>query len=112
MDDFRRAKLRPLTPLVIDDFIAVEHPSAFIDGAYARVITTLREPEYPAHLVEIALRIAADGLQHEKRFREIKSALDVLPGKELSYLRAGFIRSNRTSRRLKRASRSPPSRRT
>ena len=90
LDDFRDAKLRPLTPLVIDDFIAVEHPSAFIDGAYASVITTLREPEYPAHLVEIALRIAADGLQHEKRFREIKSALDFPPGKELSYLRAGF----------------------
>src|SRR5262249_36859867 len=50
LDKTRDAALRPLTPEVIDDFIAVEHPSAFIDGAYASVITTLRGSEYPSHL--------------------------------------------------------------
>src|SRR5262249_13205816 len=50
LDKTRDADLRPLTPEVIDDFIAVEHPSAFIDGAYASVITTLRGSEYPSHL--------------------------------------------------------------
>jgi hypothetical protein len=71
----RKAELRPLIPAAIEDFIAVEHPSGFIDGAYARVIATLRQREYPEHLAELALRIASEGVEHETRFLEIKAAL-------------------------------------
>jgi hypothetical protein len=95
----RNAELRPLTPAVILDFIAVEHPSGAIDGAYAKVIATLRQAEYPEHLVELALRISSDGVLHEKRFREIRDALSFffpehdLPEKEMAelpYLRKNF----------------------
>jgi hypothetical protein len=91
----RDAALRPLTPAVILDFIAVEHPSGAIDGAYAKVIATLRQEGYPEHMVELALRIASDGVQHEKRFREIREALSFFfpqdgAAEDASYLRRGF----------------------
>ena len=62
-------------PHVLNEFIAVEHPSAYIDGAYARVIATCAQRQYPRYMVELALRIAGDGVQHENRFREIRNAL-------------------------------------
>lgn len=87
----RKAELRPLIPVAIDDFIAVEHPSGFIDGAYARVVATLRQREYPEHMAELALRIASDGVEHEMRFLEIKAALSPFfspnPTKLPTYLR-------------------------
>jgi hypothetical protein len=72
--DMRKAEERRLTPDVIQDFIAVEHPSGYIDGAYARVIATLQKFGHQ-QMAELAMRIAADGVQHEIRFREIKAAL-------------------------------------
>lgn len=108
---YRDAAHRDLTPEVIEDFIAVEHPSAYIDSAYARVVATLRQRDendpkrlvrYPEHLVELALRIVSDGVQHEKRFREIKAALSFLfpqPGQEdhpPQYIRRGFRPATRT----------------
>jgi hypothetical protein len=82
----RLPELRPLTKEVVDEFIAVEHPSGFIDGAYARVASTLRKPQYPDHLAELAMRIASDGVQHETRFLEIRSAL--APFTDSQYLRS------------------------
>jgi hypothetical protein len=82
----RLPELRPLTKDVVDEFIAVEHPSGFIDGAYARVASTLRKPQYPDHLAELAMRIASDGVQHETRFLEIRSAL--APFADSQYLRS------------------------
>jgi hypothetical protein len=85
----RAPQLRPLTHDVIDDFVAVEHPSGLVDGAYARVIATFNQnknlPRLPRHLVELPMRIADDGVQHEIRFLELKQAL--LPFKEKDYLR-------------------------
>ncbi len=72
---FRERALRPLTKDVIGDFIALEHPSSFIDGAYARVIATLRQPNYPGDLVDVATRIASEGMEHERHFIDINSAL-------------------------------------
>ena len=69
----------------VDDFIALEHPSSFIDGAYARVIATLRRPEYPDHLSDLAIRIASEGMEHESHFIDIKAAL--APFNESEYLR-------------------------
>jgi hypothetical protein len=88
----RKAELRPLTPDVLNEFIAVEHPSAYIDGAYARVISTLSEGQYPRYMVELALRIASDGVQHENRFREIRNALSpfVIKDQYPKFLRPNF----------------------
>lgn len=71
----RKRALRRLEPAVLDEFIAVEEPSGSIDGLYARVIVTLGQPDYPAHLRDLASRIAADGMQHFSRFREIDVTL-------------------------------------
>ena len=95
---FRPAELRPLRPDVLMDFIAVEHPSAYLDGAYARVIATLRQwrnQRYPEPTAELAERIAADGVQHETRFREIKDALSPFFF-DRSYLRKDFREGNKT----------------
>ena len=85
----RAPQLRRLTKDVIDDFVAVEHPSGLVDGAYARVIATFNQeknrPRLPRHLVELPLRIAGDGVQHEIRFLELKQAL--LPFEDAEYLR-------------------------
>jgi hypothetical protein len=98
LDTFRPVSLRPLTPEALKDFIAVEHPSAYIDGAYARVIATLdqtRQQRYPEHTVDLAVRIASDGVQHELRFRQIKDALSpFFP--DLSYLRAKYKEGDKT----------------
>jgi hypothetical protein len=85
---WRDRSLRPLSRDVQQDFINIEHPSAFIDGAYARVVATLRKPEYPPNLVDLAQRIVSDGMQHESRFNTIKAAL--APFDEDQYLRSDF----------------------
>jgi hypothetical protein len=71
----RPSALRPLTQDVLNDFIAVEKPSGTLDGAYAQVLATLREPKYPAPLEQLAEQILADGMQHFTRFREIQRIL-------------------------------------
>jgi hypothetical protein len=92
---WRPRALRSLTPDVQQDFINIEHPSAFIDGAYARVVATLRQPgEYPPNLVDLAERIVSDGVQHESRFNTIKAAL--APFTADDYLRANFHLGNKT----------------
>ncbi len=101
LDKFRPAQLRPLTPDALMDFIAVEHPSGYLDSAYARVIATLtqrREQRYPESMAELAERIAADGVQHETRFREIKDALSPF-FLDLSYLRKDFREGTKTEGR-------------
>jgi Ferritin-like len=92
LTETRKAELRPLAPCVLTEFIAVEHPSAYIDGAYARVIATLSQGKYPPYMVELALRIAGDGVQHENRFREIRNALSpfVIKGQYPKFLRPNF----------------------
>ena len=62
---WRPRALLPLTRDVQQGFINVEHPSAFIDGAYSQVVATLRQPKYPDHLFQLAQRIVGDGMLHE-----------------------------------------------
>ena len=77
----RPRQLRPLTLETLEDFIKVEKPSGFIEGAYARVVATLRQPQYEHlnHLYELAIRIDTDGVQHFSQFHDIKKALKVYP---------------------------------
>jgi hypothetical protein len=98
LDAFRPVSLRPLTPETLKDFIAVEHPSAYIDGAYARVIATLdqgRQERYPEHTADLAVRIASDGVQHEVRFRQIKDTLSPF-FIDLRYLRSKYEEGTKT----------------
>jgi hypothetical protein len=73
----RKPQLRALEPDILEDFIAVEKPSGYIDGQYARVLSTLRQAEYGEHLglYPIAARVIAEGMQHFSRFREIRLVL-------------------------------------
>jgi hypothetical protein len=82
---YRERALRRLSKDVISDFIALEHPSSFIDGAYARVIATLRQGNYSPDLVDVATRIASEGMEHERHFIDISTAL--APYQESEYLR-------------------------
>jgi len=75
----RESVLRRLEQATLEDFIAVEYPSGFVDGAYARVIVTLRGLEYPPHLAGLAERIVSDGMEHESRFVEIRALLRAYP---------------------------------
>lgn len=84
----RRFEMRRLEPQTLQDFIDVEAPSGVIDGAYAKVIATLRnDKKYPIQMQQLADRIANDGMEHERHFLDMRAVLGRLPG-EASYLRA------------------------
>jgi hypothetical protein len=84
----RPSDLRPLTQDVLNDFIAVEKPSGTLDGKYARVLATLRQPKSPAALEQLAERILADGMEHFTRFRQIQRVLGPFAtGNPPAYLR-------------------------
>ncbi len=69
------AILAPLTPETLKLFIAVEEPSGFIDGRYARVTATLLRGSYPPYLHDLASSIARDGEQHYLHFRDVQQVL-------------------------------------
>jgi hypothetical protein len=75
VDKTRPPQLRPLLPEVLQDFIAVEQPSGFLDGQYAEVLATLHEKQYPPTLEQLAARIIADGMEHFSRFRQVQVVL-------------------------------------
>jgi hypothetical protein len=65
-----------LTSATLRDFIAVERPSGQIEGAYARVVATLRtDKQYPESLFQLASRVVNDGQEHFLRFRDIQSVM-------------------------------------
>ncbi len=72
---FRDRALRAFTPGVLADLIAVERPSGYIDGVYARVVSTLRSPKYPERLYELATKIDADGMGHYSKLLDIERVL-------------------------------------
>jgi hypothetical protein len=57
-----------------------------------------RQQKYPEHMVDLAVRIASDGVQHEMRFRQIKDALSPF-FIDLSYLRKNFREGNKVEAR-------------
>jgi hypothetical protein len=89
----RPRALRPLTPAVLRDFIAVEQPSGGIDGQYARVLSTLRRPHYGEQLglYPMAARVIAEGMQHYSRFREVSLVLRGYGDENPPYLRTSHI---------------------
>ncbi len=69
------AVLAPLTLATVQLFIDIERASAFIDGQYAQVVATLKQPGYPPHLFQLAATIADEGEQHFLHFRDIHRVL-------------------------------------
>jgi hypothetical protein len=67
-----KPRLRRLEIATLDDFIVIEQPSTSITGQYARVISTLRNEPYTSEMLDLALRIANEGAQHERSFRDLK----------------------------------------
>jgi ferritin-like protein len=76
----RPRQLRRLERAALDDFIAVEQPSGFINGAYAKAIATLKQPIYPKNILQISERIVADGTQHYEQFRDVAEVLRAYEG--------------------------------
>lgn len=73
--NWRPRALRRLTHETLDDFIRIEEPSGLIEGAYARVVATLRQPDYPPHLADLATRVDTDGIEHFANFHYAKRIL-------------------------------------
>jgi hypothetical protein len=81
--------LKPLDPDTLDLFIDIERPSGNITRAYGRCVATLRQPGYPSEILEIALRIDGEGLDHYERFLNVRRMLEGYGGRTgpLPYLR-------------------------
>lgn len=69
------AQLLPLTARTLELFVAIEQPSGFIDGRYARATSTLLGSQYPRQLHELASAIVRDGEQHYLHFRDMQTVL-------------------------------------
>jgi hypothetical protein len=85
--DGRPAQLAPLTRDTLALFVDIERSSAYIDGQYARVTATLRQPGYPAHLYQLASNIAEEGEEHFLNFRDLQRLLAPYGEKDPVYLR-------------------------
>jgi hypothetical protein len=87
-DAGRPPLLRPLTPEALEYFLRVETPTAHLSKAYARCAATLRNPRYPAHLCDLAMRIYGESLGHLGRFEDVKRIVMNYDGADgLPYLR-------------------------
>jgi hypothetical protein len=82
------ARLAPLALETVDLFINIERSSAFIDGQYARVTATLRQPRFRPYLFELASTIADEGEEHFLKFRSIREVLAPYGTQDPVYLRA------------------------
>jgi hypothetical protein len=84
--------LRRLELDVLEDYIFIEHPSTLITGQYARVIATLQDDRYPKGMLDLALRIANEGGDHERTFIDMKRVLTDYAAKEyLRDLKMGLV---------------------
>lgn len=81
------AVLAPLTLDTVKAFIDIERSSGFIDGQYARVTATLKQPAYPPHLFELSSTIADEGEQHFLDFSDIYRVLQPYGTDNPAYLR-------------------------
>jgi hypothetical protein len=69
------ATLERLTPKTLQLFVDIEEPSGYIDGRYSRVTATLKQPQYPRTLYQLASNIVQEGEQHFLQFRDIRLIL-------------------------------------
>jgi hypothetical protein len=82
-------RVRPATHDVILEFVAIEQPSASVDGLYARILATLvaNGSNQQAHTIR---SVMAEGEEHWRTFRFIFTWLNRHP--EADYLRSDNLR--------------------
>lgn len=85
---WRQSQVRTLSARSLADFIDVEHPDAYLDRSYGRVVATLREPGYPSGLASLAMRVLEDGNEHYTRFRDLRAVLTDTYGESFD----GYVR--------------------
>lgn len=83
----RRVVLSRLDPGTLERFVDLERSSAYIDGQYAQVTATLRDPRYPPTLHQIASTIAAQGEEHFLQFTRLQKTLEPYGRRNPVYLR-------------------------
>jgi len=91
-----------MEPQASEEFLEIEEPSGYIEGAYARVVATLKQPQYPKHLYELAVRIDSDGVDHFSRFNWVKSRMQAYRPQdgEYPYLRKVELNAEKTQEAL------------
>ena len=85
----RPRSLRVATPETLQSFVDVERPDGALDSEYIRLVNYLRESSepFPEGLLQLAVRIDSDGLQHYQKFRDVKRILEPYTENETVYLR-------------------------
>src|SRR5262249_35262759 len=76
----RPRMLAPLTAQTIQRFVIGERPNGPLDNAYARCVTTLRQPNYPRYLYDLAVRIDSDGIDHYSKFSDVARVIAAYQG--------------------------------
>jgi len=73
IEGFTLPDLRPLDLEALQAYERIERPGDALDTAYTRCVATLCDTQtYPRHLVELAVRIDTDGVNHYERFRDLR----------------------------------------
>jgi hypothetical protein len=72
---FRPTALRPATPDVIDDFIAIEAPSLSVDGLYSRILATMEGGIGTDEQEQTIRTVMAEGEDHWQTFLFIREWL-------------------------------------
>lgn len=59
----------------LDAYIRIERPGGAVDRAYGRCVATLEQSGYPRELWQLAVKIDSDGIDHFRRFTEMRQTL-------------------------------------
>ncbi len=84
----RPRSLQRATPAVLQSFVNIERPSGTLDTEYSRLVNYLGDQaRFPVGVLQLAVRIDSDGLQHYQKFRDILQFLSPYRDHEEIYLR-------------------------
>ena len=89
-DGWEKRTLRRLTEDTVENFIFIEKPGGTVDSSYARLVSTLAQPEYAndpeaKDLQGMAIEVDSDGLDHYTRFHDIQARLKRYGGEANGY---------------------------
>ena len=85
----RKRMLRPAQQSVLEDFARIERPGGALDTEYVKLVRFLRQSKqpFPEGLLQLAVRIDSDGMQHYQKFRDTARFLEPYAQQEELYLR-------------------------
>ena len=85
----RPRALRRATQEVLESFVEVERPGGHLDTEYVKLVEFFRKIDapYAQDLLQLAVRIDSDGMQHFQKFRDVKRFLAAYAADETLYLR-------------------------